>query len=154
MGKRGGVPENLRPPRTSEEAQKRGRNGGIKSGEARRRKSGMKYVIQILMDMPVSFENIREQMKSIGIDDENLTNQMAIAVSMFKEAMAGNVKAAEFLRDTVGDDDSGEIRREKLRIDRERLNIEKKRLESELSDETKGDDGMPTIINVRPNNEK
>ena len=34
-------PENLDPVRTKEEARKRGRNGGIKSGEARRKKKLM-----------------------------------------------------------------------------------------------------------------
>lgn len=37
-------PENLQPPKTKEEARKRGRNGGIKSGIAKRQKKLMSQV--------------------------------------------------------------------------------------------------------------
>lgn len=142
--------DNLRPPRTKEEARERGRNGGIKSGEARRKKRTMKKAAKMLLDMPVSFENIQEQMRSLGIAEEDLTNQMAILVSMFKEAMSGNVRASEFLRDTIGDDAAGEDRREKLRMDKKRLEMEQRRLDKQLESDGDDNDGMPTIINVRP----
>lgn len=153
-GKRKGTPENLRPPKTKEEAQKRGRNGGVASGISRRKKRSMKDAFKTLMDMPVSFENIKKQMRDLGFDDEDLTNQMAVAVSMFKEAMAGNVKAAELIRDTIGGDASDEIRKERLRIDKERLEIEKMRLQAQIHDSEKTGDGMPIIINVRPDSKE
>ena len=110
----------------------------------------MKLAAKAIMDMPISFENIQEQMRSMGFDDEDLTNQMALLVSMFKEAMSGNVRAAEFIRDTIGDDAAGEARTEKLKMDRKRLEFEEKRLNAQLEDSGNDDDGMPTILNYRP----
>ena len=153
-GKRKGAPENMRPPKTKEEAKERGYNGGVKSGIVRRKKRSIREAFKTLMDMPVSFENIQEQMRGLGFEDEDLTNLMAIAVSMFKEAMAGNVKAAELIRDIIGGDAADDARREKLKMDRERLEMENKRLEAQLENDGKTGDGMPVIINVRPEHDK
>lgn len=38
----------------------------------------------------------------MGFDDDMITNQTAMLVSMWREAMDGNVRAAEFMRDTAG----------------------------------------------------
>ena len=94
--------ENLKPFRTESEAREKGIKGGIKSGEVRRRKRDMKAAAQLLLDMPVKSENIAKSMKQLGFEDDDLNNQMAILISVWKKAMEGDVKAAEFLRDTSG----------------------------------------------------
>lgn len=94
--------DNLKPVKNSKEAKERGRNGGIKSGETRRRKRDMKAAINLLLDMPAWGANMRAQMNQMGIAEEDQTNQMAIIVSMMKAAQNENVRAAEFLRDTAG----------------------------------------------------
>lgn len=93
--------ENLKPVRTKEEARERGRNGGIASGKARRRKRTMKNAINLLLEMPLESNSLTETMKKMGFNEEDITNQMAIVVSMWREAVGGNVKAAEFIRDTA-----------------------------------------------------
>lgn len=143
--------DNLRPPKTSEEAKARGHNGGIASGIARRRKRDMRSAVKLLLDMPVKFQSVSDQMKNLGFDDDDLTNQMSIIISMYKEAMSGNVRAAEFLRDTVGDDAIGQERRERLNMEKERLRMEKERLAMQ-SGKVDGD-GLPTIVNIRPGDE-
>ena len=62
----------------------------------------MKSAAQMLLDMPVKAENIAKSMKQLGFDDEDLNNQTAMLISVWKKAMEGDVKAAEFLRDTSG----------------------------------------------------
>lgn len=98
--------KNLRPVRTKEEARERGRKGGIASGEARRKKRTMKNAAKLLLDMPIVGEDISNTMKELGFQEEDLTNQMAVLVSVFKKAMNGDVRAAEFLRDTAGQNDA------------------------------------------------
>ena len=142
--------ENLRPPKTSEEAKERGRNGGIASGIARRKKRDMKSAAKALLDMPISFNNVEDGMKQMGIFEDDLTNQMAVMVSMFKEAMSGNVRAAEFLRETVGTGAGGLERDERLALDKKRFAMEEKRFKMEQDEKAESGDGMPTIINVRP----
>ena len=94
--------QNLNPIRTKEEAREKGRRGGIKSGEARRRKRDMKSAASLLLDLGCWGPNMNAQMERMGIEEEDRTNQMAILVSMMNEAQNGSVRAAEFLRDTAG----------------------------------------------------
>lgn len=150
MAKKGGAPENLDPVRTKEEATKRGTNGGIASGISRRRKRTIKEVTKLLMDMPISFQNVSDSLKEMGFAEEDLTNQLALVVSMFKEGMTGNVRAAEFIRDILGDGAEGQMRSERLKMDKQRLKMEKERFRIEKDNAAENGDGMPTIINVRP----
>lgn len=103
MANANGNVQNLDPVRTKEEAKKRGKNGGIESGKARRRKRAMKDATKLLLDMPISQDSVANAMRAMGFDEKDLTNQMAMIVSMWKEAMGGNVAAAAFLRDTAGE---------------------------------------------------
>ncbi len=57
MGK--GKNGNLTPPTTNDEARKRGKNGGIKSGIARKKKRTMKEAVKLLLDMPIAFDNVK-----------------------------------------------------------------------------------------------
>lgn len=62
--------------------------------------------------------------------------------------MAGNVKAAEFLRETAGTGASGIERSDRLAMDKERFELDKERRKNES--ENADNDGMPVIIDVRP----
>lgn len=55
--------KDLRPVRTKEEAKKRGRNGGIASGKARREKKTIREAFALLKDLPLDNEKLREQLK-------------------------------------------------------------------------------------------
>ena len=82
--------DNLRPVRTVEEAREKGRIGGIKSGEARRAKKTMKDMLDYLLD------------KEIKTNKGDMSTLEAIMVSMIAKASKGDVKATEFIRDTIG----------------------------------------------------
>lgn len=98
--------DNLKPVRTKEEAKERGRNGGVASGKARRRKRAMQDATRYLLDMPIANESIANGMLALGFEEQDLTNQMAVVVSVWKEAMGGNIAAASWLRDTSGQNPS------------------------------------------------
>lgn len=98
--------ENLQPVQTENEARERGRNGGIKSGESRRKKKLMKEQIELLLSLPLKEEKAKKQLEALGIDTDNIDNQMALMIAMWQQALKGgrnSVSAAEFLRDTVGE---------------------------------------------------
>ena len=78
---------NLRIP-TSEEAREIGRKGGIASGIARQRRKTLKEELLILLDL---------------IDEEGKSNNEKISLSIIKQALEGNVKAYEVIRDTIGE---------------------------------------------------
>ena len=147
-----------------EEREMRSR-GGKKSGETRRKKTAMKKVANLLLNMPVSEEaypTIINTLQKMGFEDDMITNQTAMLVSMWREAMDGNVRAAEFMRDTAGQkqeniqaqkefeqrrSDSKEIRRIRHRVEFLESEIGKvearmKDIEKILSNPGPGDDIM------------
>lgn len=78
--------KNLKPVKSKSEARKRGKNGGIKSGEVRQRKKLLKELLQE------------------ALDKETKTGTLAVDITnaLIKKAKKGNVKAYEVIRDTLG----------------------------------------------------
>lgn len=94
---------NLRPCRTKSEAKKRGSVGGKKSGESRRAKKTLREAVKLLLTSKCTIDEFRATMKAFGITQRDMTNQMALAIAMFQEAIGGNVQAFNSLRDTAGE---------------------------------------------------
>lgn len=94
---------NLRPCKNSEEARERGKIGGIKSGEVRRQRKKLKDTLDLLLGLPPGLSNQKEALLALGIEEEECNNQTLIAVAMIQAASCGDVKAATWLRDTVGE---------------------------------------------------
>ena len=98
--------KNLKPVRTKREAKERGRKGGIASGEARRTKRTFKDRIKWLMELPMDEGSVTEDtdIKNVRlIPSANLTAIDQIIVAQFQKAAKGDTKAAEFIRDTLGE---------------------------------------------------
>lgn len=90
---------------TPEERAENGRKGGIASGEAKRKKKAMKETLDVLLSMPIkSGKSIDiEVIKNFAaIKGKNINVQEAMIISMLQRALKGDVKAAEFIRDTSG----------------------------------------------------
>ena len=86
--------QNLKPfdsNQSREEAKKNGRKGGIKSGEARRAKKTMKAMLDYLLEKEITNKN-----------GEKATTLEAIMVQAIKQSLNGNIRALEFIRDTIG----------------------------------------------------
>ena len=69
--------------RTTEEQREIARKGGIASGEARRRKKSLKEELITLL--------------------ENGNTQEKISLAIIQQALEGNTKAFEVIRDTIGE---------------------------------------------------
>lgn len=94
--------QNLRRLTTSE-AREIGSKGGKASGEARRRQRTLKETLEKLLSLPLKDESTREYIRQLGFNDEELDNKTALNVAMYQEALKGNVKAYELIRDTMGE---------------------------------------------------
>lgn len=57
----------------------------------------------MLLSSECKVPQIKAKMQELGIADEEQTNQMAVTLAMFGEAMKGNVQAFNSLRDTMGE---------------------------------------------------
>lgn len=75
--------EDLKPVRTKEEAKKRGRAGGIKSGEVRKARKTLKEELLLLL--------------SQGKTQEKMS------LALIEKAMNGDTKAFEVIRDSIGE---------------------------------------------------
>lgn len=73
--------------RTTEEQREIARKGGIASGKARKEKRQLKDELEILMQ---------------NISKDGRTYQELISTALVKEALKGNTKAYEIIRDTLG----------------------------------------------------
>lgn len=97
--------ENLKPIRhlSSDEAKRRGAKGGKASGEARRRRKLIKEQMEIALSLPVSNKKIRKTMEDIGLDEEEMDNQMALVLAMIQQGCKGDVGAFNSIRDLMGE---------------------------------------------------
>ena len=94
-----------------EEAKRNGAKGGQKSGEVRRKRKAMKEQAELLLSLPFKITDrngteLKEVLQKLGIDEENLDNQMAMIVALWKTALGNGrnqVSAVQELRDIIGD---------------------------------------------------
>lgn len=110
MPRGGNNPQNLVIP-TSEKARENGRKGGLASGAAQRQKKAMREAAQMVLSLK-SPDHIKEQLRKMGIKDKDCINQTAILISLCQKALKGDIRAAEFLRDTAGENPNAAITQE------------------------------------------
>ena len=104
MPKTGKV-ENLDKITTVEEAREKGRKGGQKSAESRRKKRAMAETMEIILTIPLKegmVDDIESVTSNAEIEKRNVTVQDAIIAAQAKKAMKGDTRAAEFIRDLIG----------------------------------------------------
>ena len=95
--------ENLIPVRTKEEARERGRNGGLKSGAARRAKKSMRETANYLLNKKVTGP-ARKQLEQLGIKKGDQNYQTALVVTLVKRAaMEGDIPAIRLLAELTGE---------------------------------------------------
>lgn len=96
---------NLNPVQSKEEARKRGRAGGIASGKARREKKMMRETLDMLLAMPLKngkFADVESIRSFAALKGKNISVQEAILIAQVQKAMKGDTRAAEYVRDTMG----------------------------------------------------
>ena len=74
---------NLKPVRTKSEARRRGKKGGIASGKVRKERKALREELLLLLSK----------------DD----TQEKVSLALIKQALNGNTKAFEVIRDTIGE---------------------------------------------------
>lgn len=90
--------------RTTEEQRKIAQMGGIASGAVRRKKAAMRDYAQFILGIKrkVSDKTL-QQLREMGISEEEVTGQTLALMKIMDKAIAGDIKAMEFLRDTAGE---------------------------------------------------
>lgn len=80
---------NLKPVRTKSEARRRGKKGGIASGKVRKERKALREELLLLLSK----------------DD----TQEKVSLALIKQALNGNTKAFEVIRDTIGEKPSDKL---------------------------------------------
>ena len=88
---------------TEEEQRKMASKGGKASGEARRKKKLIREQLELLLSLPLKDKKSKDKLKSLGIDTDNIDNQMAMVISMWNKAIKGDVQAFNSIIDTIGE---------------------------------------------------
>ena len=123
--------KNLTPftsEQSREEAVKNGRKGGQASGAAKRRKKAMRQAAAMLLNTPLSANTqtkLKELLGIFGYSEESATYQDALLAGIMLEAMKGDVRAAEFIRDTAGESPALDIRRQELKLRKDELKFKR-----------------------------
>lgn len=118
------IPNNKRTPSELREMTKK---GGIESGKSRRRKKTMKEVGNMLLQMQVCDSRARKSLKAQGIAEDDMDNITMMMASMIVRAQQGNVRAAEFIRDTIGESPAEKMHAKDNRLKREEFEYQKER---------------------------
>ena len=110
-----------------DEAVKNGKKGGVASGAARRRKKSMRQTLNTLLSAGLDvgeqefLERVRPRLLALCIDAEDATYQDVLLASILLKAIRGDVRAAEFIRDTGGDNPNLELKKQELKLRKEEL---------------------------------
>lgn len=105
--------ENLNKITSVDEARKKGRKGGIKSGKVRKERKAMKETAEMILGLTLKdgtvtdLEDIQSMAAASG---KNITVQDAIILKQAQKALKGDIRAAEFIRDTSGNRPTNEQR--------------------------------------------
>ena len=107
--------------RSVSEARESGSKGGKASAESRRRKRDMKQKMKALLELPAA-SNDKEQLEALGVDPDDMDNEMVLVMAMFLGAAGGDVKAFDRVMQLLGMD----IGHEELALRKRELKIKEK----------------------------
>lgn len=87
-----------------EEAKKNGQKGGQKSGEVRRQRKAMKEQMEMLLSLPFNLKDnkgndVADMLSQLGIEKENIDNQMAMIISLWKTAIGNSNQKIQAVRE-------------------------------------------------------
>ena len=88
--------------RTKNEQREIARKGGIASGKARRKKKLLRQILDEIGESRLNTDEAKDIAKALSINKRDVTYDVAIMFKAVSEAMNGNIKAMEFIRDTRG----------------------------------------------------
>ena len=110
-------PEDLTPSERRESASRAGKA----SAESRRRKKDMKQKMKALLELPAA-ANDKEQLEALGVDPDDMDNEMVLVMAMFLGAAGGDVKAFDRVMQLLGKD----IGHEELALRKRELKLKEK----------------------------
>ena len=96
--------QNLKPIRTESEARKKGRNGGIASGIARREKKTVQKILGDFLDLGITQNRTLEALaRKAGISTDGSIKDLVTAVCVLNTLKKGDVSELEKIAKLLGE---------------------------------------------------
>lgn len=76
--------------------------GGKKSVKSKKEKKYIKNLFEQLLSLELKDDTLKEQIKSLGIPEDEITIEMALCVAVTNRALQGNLKAFELIQNSTG----------------------------------------------------
>ncbi len=106
---------NMAKPFTKATAAEMGRRGGIAAQKTIAKKKHLRDSLKVILALEPGDRN-KSKLADLGIPEDQMTNEMLVAVAMFQKAIKGDVRAAEYIRDMTG-------QRPQTKLDKARTNL-------------------------------
>ncbi len=114
--------ENRFDNKTPEERIEAGRKGGRAAQKKMKARKAMKETLETIMSMPLypgEKQNLKQTGSLANVKGKNITVGQAIMIAQVQNALAGDAKSAQFIRDTMGLNPTDILRREMFEYQRE-----------------------------------
>ena len=149
--------ENLIPneQRTPSERRENARKAGQASGASRRRKKAMRQAASMLLNTPVPtntqtklMATVKELLSVFGYDETDATYQDVLLAGIMLKAIKGDVRAAEFIRDTGGDSPHLDLKKQELKLRKEELRFKQEQEMKKAANEAGAEDGEKEAVHI------
>lgn len=150
--------KNLTPftsDQSHDEAVKNGKKGGVASGAARRRKKTMRQTLNALLSTGLDVseqefvEKVTPRLLALGINVEDATYQDVMLAGILLKAIRGDVRAAEFIRDTGGDSPHLDMKKQELKLRKEELRFRQEQEAKKTAGETsEAEEGQKEAVHI------
>lgn len=95
--------------RTPKELKNMTKKGGKKSGQVRRQRKQLKELFKSMLSTPIPQADLKAKIDEMGLDNEEKNYNTLLGMTTLNEALKGNMKAVELIRDTIGEKPKDEI---------------------------------------------
>lgn len=95
--------EKVNASRTREQHSKDSKKAGKKSGQVRRQRKQLKDLFLSMLSTPIPQDELKEKITSMGLDGEEKNYNTLLGMTTLNEALKGNMRAVELIRDTIGE---------------------------------------------------
>lgn len=88
---------------TPQERRENARKAGKASGKARRKRKQLKELFISMLSTQLPQDELKEKINNMGLSDEEKNYNTLLGMTTLNEALKGNMRAVELIRDTIGE---------------------------------------------------
>lgn len=89
--------------RTERERKEIARKGAETTNKIKRQRKAMREQMEMLLTLPLKDQKIINKFKQIGVDTNDMNNQMALIMATYQKALRGDMQAMNVVRELVGE---------------------------------------------------